>query len=156
MPRATNLGFPRIGPKRKLKTALESYWAGRATAAELDATARQIRNENWRLQADLGIAHIPSNDFSLYDQVLDTAAMVGAVPERFGWDGDTIDIDTLFAMARGTQDALPMEMTKWFDTNYHYMVPEFEAGQRFTLASTKPIDEFAEAKALSWANPNIS
>ena len=148
MLRATNLGFPRIGPKRKLKTALESYWAGRATAAELDATARRIRSENWRLQTDLGIAHIPSNDFSLYDQVLDTAAMVGAVPERFGWDGDTIDIDTLFAMARGTQDAPPMEMTKWFDTNYHYMVPEFEAGQRFTLASTKPIDEFAEAKAL--------
>ena len=148
MLRATNLGFPRIGPKRKLKRALESYWAGRATAAELDATARQIRSENWRLQADLGIAHIPSNDFSLYDQVLDTAAMVGAVPERFGWDGNTIDLDTLFAMARGTQDAPPMEMTKWFDTNYHYMVPELESGQRFTLASTKPIDEFAEAKAL--------
>ncbi len=148
MLRTTNLGFPRIGPKRKLKTALESYWAGQATAAVLDATARQIRSENWRLQADLGIAHIPSNDFSLYDQVLDTAAMVGAVPERFGWDGNTIDLDTLFAMARGTQDAPPMEMTKWFDTNYHYIVPELEAEQRFTLASTKPIDEFAEAKTL--------
>ena len=90
---------------RELKAALEGFWAGRLTAADLDAAAKAIRAANWRLQAELGIAHIPSNDFSLYDQVLDTAAMVGAVPKRFGWDGGAVGPDTLFAMARGTQDA---------------------------------------------------
>ena len=148
MVKATNLGYPRIGPRREFKSALEGYWSGRLTAAELGAAAKAVRGANWRLQAALGIDHIPSNDFSLYDHVLDTAAMVGAVPERFGWNGDAVDLDTLFAMARGTQDAPAMEMTKWFDTNYHYIVPEFEPGQRFRLAARKPIDEFEEAKAL--------
>jgi 5-methyltetrahydropteroyltriglutamate--homocysteine methyltransferase len=148
MVKATNLGYPRIGPRRELKAALEAFWAGRLTADELGAAAKSVRGANWRLQAEHGIAHIPSNDFSLYDQVLDTAAMVGAVPKRFGWDGGTVGLETLFAMARGTQDAAPMEMTKWFDTNYHYIVPEFEAGQRFSLASRKPIDEFVEARFL--------
>ena len=83
MVKATNLGYPRIGPKRELKAALEGYWAGTLTADDLAQAAKAIRAANWRLQADLGIAHIPSNDFSLYDQVLDTAAMVGAVPGRF-------------------------------------------------------------------------
>ncbi len=145
---ATNLGCPRIGPRRELKAALEGFWGGRLTPAELGAAAKAVRAANWRLQAEHGIAHIPSNDFSLYDQVLDTAAMVGAVPKRFGWDGGTVGLDTYFAMARGTQDAPAMEMTKWFDTNYHYIVPEFEAGQRFTFASRKPIDAYLEAKAL--------
>ncbi len=148
MVKATNLGYPRIGPRRELKTALEGCWSGRLAAAELGAAAQAIRGANWRLQAELGIDHVPCNDFSLYDQVLDTAAMVGAVPERFAWHGDTVGLETLFAMARGTQDAPPMEMTKWFDTNYHYIVPEFEPAQRFRLASRKPIDEFEEAKAL--------
>jgi len=151
---ATNLGFPRIGSNRELKWAIESYWAGKTDAAVLLETAAQIRRENWLLQQEQGIEHIPSNDFSLYDQVLDTTAMVGAIPERYGHEPGPVSLHTYFAMARGTaatEDApsVPaMEMTKWFDTNYHYIVPEVEAGQTFTLSSTKVIDEFREAKAL--------
>ncbi|MFC7332499.1 5-methyltetrahydropteroyltriglutamate--homocysteine S-methyltransferase [Rhodocista pekingensis] len=160
MPIAT-MGVPRIGPRRELKSALESYWAGRTGAADLLATARLLRAENWRRQQALGITHIPSNDFSLYDQVLDTSVMVGAVPALYGWTGGPVPLETYFAMARGSQgrsgggcapaagEGLPaQEMTKWFDTNYHFMVPEFEPGQRFQLASTKPVDEFLEAKEL--------
>jgi len=145
---AANLGFPRIGPKRELKKATESYWKGEISRADLESTAQQLRAQNWTLQRDAGIAVIPSNDFSFYDQVLDTTAMVGAVPPRFGFAGDSVDLDTYFAMARGRDDAFAMEMTKWFDTNYHYIVPEFAADQDFRLASTKPVDQFLEAKAL--------
>ena len=145
---ASNLGFPRIGRNRELKRAVEAYWAGRSEREELLETAARLRRQHWTLQRALGIDHIPSNDFSLYDQVLDTAAMVGAVPARFGHEGGHVDLDTYFAMARGRDDAPAMEMTKWFDTNYHYIVPELEPGQTFTLSSTKPIDEFLEAKAL--------
>ncbi len=145
---ASNLGFPRIGPNRELKRAVEAYWAGRSEREELLETAARLRRQHWTLQCDLGIDHIPSNDFSLYDQVLDTAAMVGAVPARFGHEGGPVDLDTYFAMARGRDDAPAMEMTKWFDTNYHYIVPELEPGETFTLSFTKPIDEFLEAKAL--------
>ncbi|MGH8698671.1 MAG: 5-methyltetrahydropteroyltriglutamate--homocysteine S-methyltransferase, partial [Burkholderiales bacterium] len=102
----------------------------------------------WQLQRDAGVDLIPSNDFSLYDRMLDACALVGAVPRRYQWTGSTVDADTYFAMARGGRDAPAMEMTKWFDTNYHYLVPEFEPGQAFRLASTKPLDEFREAKAL--------
>lgn len=143
---SANLGFPRIGANRELKKALDSYWAGKSDEASLLETARTIRLANWRLQRDLGIDHIPSNDFSLYDQVLDTTCMLGAVPPRFGFPGSTVDLDTYFAMARGRAEVAPMEMTKWFDTNYHYIVPEFEEGQQFSLASAKPVDEFIEAK----------
>src|SRR5438552_5772358 len=146
-------GFPRIGPQRELKFATESYWRGDASADELAAAARQIRTANWRLMQDAGIDLIPSNDFSLYDQVLDTIALVGAVPERYGWDGSgDVDLDTYFAMARGRQsdgiDVTAMEMTKWFDTNYHYIVPELERGMSFRLSSPKPFDEYREAKEL--------
>ncbi len=151
-----NLGFPRIGARRELKRALEIYWAGKSSQRELEAAAKAIRHHNWRLQQALGIDLIPSNDFSLYDQVLDACALVGAVPERFGWNGGSVDLDTYFAMARGTSDAAQsdgqpitaLEITKWFDTNYHYLVPELSAGQSFRLASSKPVDEFMEAKAL--------
>src|SRR5262249_16268814 len=118
---------------------------------------------NWERQHALGVKHIPSNDFSLYDHVLDTSIMVGAIPEIYGWRGGDVPIETYFAMARGTNTnsgddknpdrvaGLPaLEMTKWFDTNYHYMVPELWGGQEFTLASTKPIDEFLEAKGLGF------
>lgn len=149
---STNLGYPRIGPKRELKTALEKYWSGQIDATELDRVAQSIRKENWTLQQQLGLQHIPSNDFSLYDHVLDTTAMLGAVPQRYNWNSPTVDLPTYFAMARGRQessvDVPAMEMTKWFDTNYHYIVPEFEPGQTFRLGSTKPVDEFQRAKAL--------
>ncbi|HAU31018.1 MAG TPA: 5-methyltetrahydropteroyltriglutamate--homocysteine S-methyltransferase [Desulfotomaculum sp.] len=145
---SANLGFPRIGVKRELKHAIEQYWTGIISEQELKRTAAELRQKHWKLQRDHGILHIPSNDFSLYDHVLDTAVMVGAVPPRYGWQGETVSLSTYFAMARGTSDVTAMELTKWFDTNYHYIVPEFHAGQTFCLASAKPIDEFKEALAL--------
>lgn len=151
------LGFPRIGPRRELKFALEDYWAGRIALEDLETTAAGLRAAAWARQRALGADILPSGDFSLYDHVLDTSAMVGAVPERFGWTGVKIDADTYFAMARGDRSAwrpgagvTALEMTKWFDTNYHYLVPELAADQRFALASTKVLDEYLEAKALGY------
>ena len=138
-------GFPRIGRNRELKFATEGYWRGEQSADELAGTARAIRVENWKLMQGAGIDLIPSNDFSFYDQVLDAIALVGAVPERYGHDGGDVDLDTYFAMARGRQDATAMEMTKWFDTNYHYIVPELGPDTKFSLSGTKPFDEHAEA-----------
>jgi 5-methyltetrahydropteroyltriglutamate--homocysteine methyltransferase len=142
-------GFPRIGRNRELKFATEGYWREETSADELAATAKTIRVENWQLMQDAGIDLIPSNDFSYYDQVLDTIALVGAVPERYGWGGGQVELDTYFAMARGRQtddvDATAMEMTKWFDTNYHYIVPELGPDTSFSLSSSKPFDEHAEA-----------
>ncbi|HEY9429751.1 MAG TPA: 5-methyltetrahydropteroyltriglutamate--homocysteine S-methyltransferase [Gemmatimonadaceae bacterium] len=151
---ATNLGFPRIGLNRELKRALEDYWAGRTGRDDLASAARSIRRANWELQAGAGIDQIPSGDFSLYDHVLDTAVMLGAVPERFALLDGVAGIDRYFAMARGLQadgSSIPaMEMTKWFDTNYHYIVPEFEEGMELRLSSTRVVDEFLEAKALGF------
>ncbi|MFT8737065.1 MAG: 5-methyltetrahydropteroyltriglutamate--homocysteine S-methyltransferase [Zymomonas mobilis] len=145
-----NLGFPRIGPHRELKFALESFWGGRSSETELKETAASLRRETWLKQKNLGIDYIPSNDFSFYDHVLDTTVMLGAVPERYGFKGGKVDLATYFAMARGTTSAensvTAMEMTKWFDTNYHYMVPELVKGQKFSLASTKVLDLYNEAK----------
>ena len=153
MPVATNLGFPRIGPNRELKWALEAHWSGKTDEAALLQVAADVRRQSWEAQQRLGLGHIPSNDFSLYDQVLDTTVMVGAVPERYGHSGGPVGLGTYFAMARGRsgsggEGVSAMEMTKWFDTNYHYIVPELVAGQSFSLSSTKPVDEFLEAKAL--------
>jgi len=145
---ATNLGFPRIGGHRELKTAVESYWAGKSPVDELLKTAASLRARHWLVQQKAGIDHIPSNDFSLYDQMLDTIAMLGAVPPRYGHTGGNVSPDLYFAMARGRQDAPAMEMTKWFDTNYHYIVPELTADSSFALSTTKAVDEFKEAKFL--------
>jgi len=142
---ATNLGFPRIGAGRELKKAVEGYWAGRVSREVLESTAKILRRKSWEQQREAGIEHIPSNDFSFYDQMLDMTAMFGALPRRFG--GKT-DLDAYFAAARGSGTASAMEMTKWFDTNYHYIVPEFEPGQKFHLATAKPMEEFEEAMAL--------
>jgi len=156
MATASNLGFPRIGAHRELKRAVEGYWKGDLTKDDLRESARALRESHWTKQQGLGLDVVPSNDFSYYDQVLDACAMVGAVPERFPWDGDTVDLDTYFAMARGLQEkdlegegsgVQAMEMTKWFDTNYHYIVPEFSRDTAFSLSSTKPVDEYEEAKA---------
>ena len=160
------LGTPRIGPHRELKTALESFWSGKIDEAALVKTAAQLRADNWARQKARGITVIPSNDFSFYDQVLDTSVMVGAIPQVYGWTGGAVPLATYFAMARGSQGdgeacehghahhhghgTPAQEMTKWFDTNYHYMVPEFSKDQTFALSSTKPIDEYKEAKALGY------
>ena len=142
-------GFPRIGPARELKFATESFWRGESTEADLQKTAREIRIANWKQMSDAGIDLIPSNDFSFYDQVLDTIALVGAIPERYGFKGGDVSLTDYFAMARGRQadgvDVTAMEMTKWFDTNYHYIVPELGPATEFSLSSTKPFDEHAEA-----------
>ncbi len=143
-------GFPRIGPNRELKFAAESYWRGEGSAEDLAATGKEIRRANWKLMQDAGIDLIPSNDFSLYDQVLDACALVGAVPDRYGHDGGDVDLDTYFAMARGRQadgvDVTAMQMVKWFDTNYHYIVPELGPDTKFSLSSSKPFDEYVEAE----------
>jgi 5-methyltetrahydropteroyltriglutamate--homocysteine methyltransferase len=142
-------GFPRIGPNRELKFATEGYWRGDVSRDDLLATAKRIRVDNWKLMQQAGVDLIPSNDFSLYDHVLDTIALVGAVPDRYEHTAGSVDIDTYFAMARGRQeggiDVTAMEMTKWFDTNYHYIVPELGPDTKFSLSSTKPFDEHAEA-----------
>ena len=147
---ASNIsGFPRIGPARELKFATEGHWRGEVSADQLLETARGIRLESWRFMQEAGIDLIPSNDFSLYDQVLDAVCLVGAVPARYRHEGGPVDLDTYFAMARGRQergvDVTAMEMTKWFDTNYHYLVPELGPETEFSLASEKPFDEHAEA-----------
>jgi 5-methyltetrahydropteroyltriglutamate--homocysteine methyltransferase len=143
-----------MGVHRELKKALEAYWAGKLDEAGLIEVSRVLRLNHWVLQQRLGIEHIPSNDFSFYDHVLDTSAMVGVVPDRYKWRGPQVDLATYFAMARGMSrksgqvDVPAMEMTKWFDTNYHYIVPEFTGKQTFSVGSLKPIGEFLEAKAL--------
>ncbi|MDP8992012.1 MAG: 5-methyltetrahydropteroyltriglutamate--homocysteine S-methyltransferase [Actinomycetota bacterium] len=152
MPRSNISGFPRIGPRRELKVVTERYWRGEASREELEEAGRDIRHANWRLMAEAGIDMVPSNDFSFYDQVLDTVAMVGAVPDRYGHPGGPVDFDTYFAMARGRQeggvDVTAMEMTKWFETNYHYLVPELGPDTEFSLSSDKPFAEHAEARSL--------
>jgi 5-methyltetrahydropteroyltriglutamate--homocysteine methyltransferase len=159
------LGTPRIGPRRELKLALESFWSGTSNEKALIETGIGLRAANWARQKKLGVTVIPSNDFSFYDQVLDTAVMVGAIPDAYGWKGGAVPLATYFAMARGADGGAhdascghahhghgvpALEMTKWFDTNYHYMVPELKENQSFTLASRKPIEEYEEAKALGY------
>lgn len=149
-----NLGYPRIGSERELKKVSEQYWSGKTSRKNLLQVGKNIRKENWILQKEAGIDLIPSNDFSFYDQVLDMSLMVGAIPKRYQslLANKLSYLDLYFAMARGYQkdgyDITAMEMTKWFDTNYHYIVPEFYKNQEFTLFSTKVIDEFYEAKEI--------
>ena len=164
-----SLGTPRIGPRRELKFALESFWSGASDEKALIEAGAGLRAANWARQKKLGVSVIPSNDFSFYDQMLDTSVMVGAIPEIYRWNGGPVPLATYFAMARGAQGkahevacghshhgheaahGVPaQEMTKWFDTNYHYMVPELRKDQQFTLASRKPIEEYEEAKALGY------
>jgi 5-methyltetrahydropteroyltriglutamate--homocysteine methyltransferase len=143
---ARNLGFPRVGKRRELKFAVEKYWADSVSEAALLETAKQLRNEHWKLQVEAGIAIPPSNDFSLYDHVLDMAVTLGAIPKRFENATGPVTLSTYFAMARGSQRSPALEMTKWFDTNYHYVVSEFEPGMSFDLRSTKAVDEYLEAR----------
>lgn len=149
-----NLGYPRVGAFRELKKANEAYWAKKISAEELLQAGLKIRESNWKTQKDAGIELIPSNDFSFYDQVLDLSLTVGAIPARYNSLLNKIDrqynLDLYFAMARGFQeggvDVTAMEMTKWFDTNYHYIVPEFVKNQEFKLTSEKFLSEYNEAK----------
>ncbi len=144
--KTANLGFPRMGRQRELKFALEGYWSGRRTEEELRGVGTNLRAEHWKLQQSAGVDFIPSNDFSFYDQVLDTLVLLGATPERFGRGAMTLE--RYFAMARNSREQTAMEMTKWFDTNYHYLVPEWSAGLSFDVDTAKILSEIGEARAL--------
>ena len=150
-----NLGYPRIGSKRELKKACEQFWSGKISKEELQSQAYQLRLEHWKIQQENGIDLIPSNDFSLYDHVLDLSLTLGVIPQRYQAlvDGKSSkELEIYFAMARGYQkegfDVVACEMTKWFDTNYHYIVPEFVKDQTFSWSDAKIINEFKEAKGL--------
>lgn len=144
---ATVLGTGRIGPRRELKRAVEGYWAGRVDAAELGALGARLRRDTWAALTAAGLDSVPVNTFSFYDQMLDTAVMLGALPERFAAIEDPLD--RYFAAARGTAEVPPLEMTKWFDTNYHYLVPEISADTQFSLHPDKVLGELAEATAIA-------
>jgi len=153
---AHSLGFPRIGADRELKKALEAYWKGDLSEAELRQVGRELRAAHWQLQANAGIELLPAGDFAWYDQVLTHSLMFGVVPERFRPADGQPTLDTLFAMARGVTHACcgggqAQEMTKWFDTNYHYLVPEFSVDQTFQLSWEQLFEEVEEAKALGHA-----
>ncbi len=140
---ATVTGSPRIGPRRELKRATEGYWAGRTSRAELENVAATLRRDTWSQLAAAGLDSVPVNTFSYYDQVLDTAVLLGALPDRVQQVSD--DLDRYFAAARGTEDVTPLEMTKWFDTNYHYIVPEIGPDTKFSLHPEKVLAELKEA-----------
>lgn len=147
-----NLGFPRIGVQRELKKALEQYWGGQINAEALESIGLTLRKKHWQQQADAGVSLLPVGDFAWYDQILEWSALIGAVPARFAQDvNQEVGLDTLFRMARGKaptgQPAVACEMTKWFDTNYHYIVPELEAGQTFRIARSSLFDYVDEAIA---------
>jgi 5-methyltetrahydropteroyltriglutamate--homocysteine methyltransferase len=154
MIKIASIGYPRIGPKRELKVALENFWKSDISEAELQTVAKDLRRKNWQTQKENGVDLISSNDFSFYDQVLDTICLLGAIPKRYKWDGKEVSLKTYFAMARGSQtselDVPALEMTKWFDTNYHYLVPELSKDQSFQLSTNKPFEEFKEAKKFGF------
>ncbi|KAF9594314.1 hypothetical protein IFM89_030093 [Coptis chinensis] len=145
---ASHIGYPRMGPKRELKFALESFWDGKSSAEDLQKVSADLRSSIWKQMSSAGIKYIPSNTFSYYDQVLDTTALLGAVPSRYNWTGGEIGFDTYFSMARGNASVPAMEMTKWFDTNNHFIVPELGPDTTFTYASHKAVTEYKEAKAV--------
>lgn len=151
---AHSLGLPRIGARRELKFAIEEYWAGRRTADELHQLARTLRRQNWQHQQDAGLDFVSVGDFSYYDQVLDTSALLGVVPQRFGWNGGQVDLDTYFRMARGRapsgSTAAACTLTKWFDTNYHYLQPEVTVDQQFALSTDTLFEQVTEAQAAGF------
>ncbi len=142
----SNLGFPRIGGDREWKKAIEAFWNGKMNEEELHGRLSDIRHKHWRLQQEKGIELIPVGDFSYYDQVLDMAVMFGLVPERFEYEGGRVPLSTYYAIARGNETATASEMTKWFNTNYHYIVPEL-GGREPQLTFNAPLEAYREAKS---------
>ena len=142
----TTLGYPRVGQNRAYKWMLENFWAGKTDAAQLQQQAAEREASIWQAQRDAGIDLVPAGDFSLYDHVLDTAAMLGCVPQRYGWDGGEITSATYFALARGADGIPACEMTKWFDTNYHYLIPELPA--QFQLTQNRPLEALRRAQGV--------
>jgi len=155
MAQTANLGYPRIGRHRELKRAIERYWSGKAGEDEVREVAAGIRRAAWQTQLDAGIDHIPCNDFTYYDHMLDMSCLLGLIPERFGHTaGEPVSLATYSAMARGADDAPALEMTKWFDTNYHYLVPEFN-GPAPRRTGDAPVEAYREAREVvgDRANP---
>ncbi|SEM64239.1 methionine synthase (B12-independent) [Syntrophus gentianae] len=146
------LGFPRIGARRELKKALEDYWAGSLSPQDLISVSNSLKERHWKIQKDSGLSYVATGDFSLYDHVLDTSVMLGAVPERYGAKASGIGPDTYFQMARGDVggNIAAMEMTKWFNTNYHYLVPEISPAQRFSLSSPAIVKDTRRAIELGY------
>jgi len=148
------LGFPRIGPHRELKKAIEAYWRGEMTRAELERIGQELQQSNWKIQKDAGLDFVTVGDFSWYDHVLDTSAMLGVIPERFEHTDKNVDLNTIFCMARGqapqVKEAAACEMTKWFNTNYHYIVPEFTEDQTFALSTDTLFNAIDQAHTLGY------
>ncbi|WP_371751083.1 5-methyltetrahydropteroyltriglutamate--homocysteine S-methyltransferase [Snodgrassella alvi] len=140
-------GYPRVGAKRELKFAVEAFWKGAKSEAELRQTAADIRQKNWATQIAAGADLLPVGDFSYYDHVLDTLCALGAIPARFGFDADKLTLSQYFELARGNASQVAMEMTKWFDTNYHYIVPEWHQNTSFKANAASLIAQIEEAKA---------
>lgn len=138
-----------MGPQRELKFALESFWDGKSSTEDLQKVAADLRSSTLKQMADAGIKYVPSNTFSYYDHVLDTTAMLGAVPTRYGWEGGEIGLDVYFLMARGNASVPAMEMAKWFDSSYHYIVPELAPDVEFSYASAKAVNEYKEVKKVN-------
>src|SRR4051794_10072973 len=155
-PAGTILGYPRIGPHRELKKAVEAFWSGRLSGPELEQTAAELRRATRERLAALGLGRDDSSipdDFSYYDQVLDAAVAVGAIPARFAdlaGDAGDLPLEAYFAIARGSADAAPLEMTKWFDSNYHYLVPEIDEGTAFRPNATRLVRRVQEAAAAGF------
>ena len=145
---AHNLGFPRIGAQRELKKAVEAYWKSELDETGLRRIGKGLRAQNWQLQQAAGIQLIPVGDFAYYDQMLNMTVLLGATPSRFGYAGSALSLTQYFTLARGDKNNFAMEMTKWFDTNYHYLVPEFLNTTEFKLGSEWLFEEVAEAQAL--------
>ncbi|KAG1138838.1 hypothetical protein G6F37_010218 [Rhizopus arrhizus] len=153
---ATNLGFPYVGSQRELKKSVEAYWSGKISADDLKAAYSKIQEAHWKLQKEKGLDHIPSGEFTLYDRVLDTAHQFGAIPQRYQHIKDPLQ--QFFAMGRGLQkpatetsekiDVPAQEMKKWFDTNYHFIVPELEPNQSFKLQNPRAVEQYNAAKAI--------
>ena len=140
-------GYPRVGAKRELKFAVEAYWKGAKSEAELQETAAEIRRLNWATQKAAGADLVPVGDFSFYDHVLDLLCTLGGIPSRFGFDAANLTLEQYFQLARGNATQMAMEMTKWFDTNYHFIVPEWSADTSFKVNAKNLIAQIKEAKA---------
>jgi len=145
MVKSSVLGYPRIGADREWKKALEAFWSGKLEESAFESQLQEIRLNHLRKQKEQGIDLIPVNDFSYYDHILDTAAMFGIVPKRFPYEGGAVPLSVYYGMARGTKEATASEMTKWFNTNYHYIVPELD-GAAPALTENKPLNAYREAK----------
>ena len=152
-------GYPRIGAKRELKFAVEAFWKGAKTEAELQSVAAEIRRLNWAAQKAAGADLLPVGDFSFYDHVLDLLCALGGIPKRFGFDAANLSLPEYFQLARGNATQFAMEMTKWFDTNYHFIVPEWSADTEFKvnaknlIAQSKKPKRRATTSSLPWSAP---